>query len=134
MSKGNLELAHDVIAAVEERDLDSLLELTDSEVEWYSAFAVSKGGEGVYRGHDGMRSYVADMNDAWEIVRLDVDHEMAAGGVVVFVGRIHYRGKESGIEGDSESGYVLRFSAGKLVLFRPFQDPEGALAALGVSD
>ncbi|MDX6617173.1 MAG: hypothetical protein QOD60_2264 [Solirubrobacterales bacterium] len=81
-----------------------------------------------------MREYVADMNDAWEIVRLDVDHEIGVGDVVVFVGRIHFRGKGSGVEGESQSGYMLKFRDGKVVCFRPFQEPEQALEAIGVTD
>ncbi|MDQ3554693.1 MAG: nuclear transport factor 2 family protein [Chloroflexota bacterium] len=129
----NVELAHQVIDAVERRDLTSLIDLTDPEVEWRSAFVVGGTG-GVYRGHEGMREYVKDMNDAWEIVRLDVDHEIGVGNVVVFVGRIHYRGKGSGVEADAESGYMLKFREGRAVRFRPFREPEKALEAVGLSE
>ena len=57
MSRENLALAHRVIDAVEDRDLAALVELTDPEVEWQSAFVVSGTG-GVYRGHEGLREYV----------------------------------------------------------------------------
>ena len=63
MSRENVELAHQVIDAVEHRDLVRLIELTEREVEWHSAFVVGGTG-GVYRGHAGMREYVKDMNDA----------------------------------------------------------------------
>src|SRR5215212_5543066 len=132
MSQENVGLAHQVIDAVERRDLKSLIELTDSEVEWRSAFVVTGGG--VYRGHAGLREYVKDMNDAWEIVRLDVDHEIGVGNIVVFVGRIHYRGKGSGVEAESQSGYMLKFHDGRVVTFRPFQEPESALEAVGLRD
>jgi ketosteroid isomerase-like protein len=131
MSQANLLLAHEVIDAVERRDAERLVELTDSDVEWRSAFVAGK--EGGYRGHAGMREYVTDMNDAWDIVRLDVDHEIGVGDVVVFVGRIHYRGKGSGVEAESESGYMLKFRDGRVVTFRPFRDPEAALEAVGLS-
>lgn len=131
MSRENLEVARRVIDAVEQRDLAGLIELTDLEVEWRSAFVVGGTG-GVYRGHAGMREYVQDMNDAWEIVRLDVDHELGVGDVVLFVGRIHYRGKGSGVEAESESGYMLKFRAGKVIRFRPFREPEKALEAVGL--
>ena len=132
MSQENVELAHRVIDAVERRDLARLISLTDPEVEWRSAFVVTGGG--LYRGHAGMREYVKDMNDAWEIVRLDVDHELGVGDIVIFVGRIHYRGKGSGVEAESESGYMLKFRQGRVVRFRPFRDPERALEAVGLSE
>ena len=130
MSRENLARAHDVIDAVEARDLERLIELTDSEVEWRSAFVAGTGG--VYRGHNGMREYVRDMKDAWDIVRLDVDHEIAVGELVLFVGRIHYRGKGSGVEAESESGYLLKFREGRVVTFRPFREPEQALERIGL--
>jgi len=133
MTRENVERAHQVIDAVEHRDLATLISLTDPEVEWRSAFVVGGGG-GVYRGHDGMREYVNDMNDAWDIVRLDVDHEIGVRDVVVFVGRIHYRGKASGVEAESESGYMLKFRDGRVLRFRPFQDPEDALEAVGLRE
>jgi ketosteroid isomerase-like protein len=130
MSRENVALAHKLIDAVELRDLDRLTELTDPDVEWRSAFVAGTGG--VYRGHAGMREYISDMNDAWDIVRLDVDHEIGVGAVVVFVGRIHYRGKGSGIEAESESGYMLKFREGRVLTFRPFREPEAALEAVGL--
>jgi ketosteroid isomerase-like protein len=132
MSRENVNLAHQVIDAVEQRDVDRLIELSDPEVEWRSAFVVSASG--LYRGHDGIREYVDNMNDAWDIVRLDVDHEMGVGRVVVFVGRIHYRGKGSGVESETKSGYVLTFRDGRLLRFRPFRDPEDALEAVGLRE
>ena len=130
MSRTTLAVAHEVIDAVERRDLETLIALTHPHVEWRSAFVAGTGG--VYRGHAGMREYVRDMKDAWDIVRLDVDHEIGVGDVVVFVGRIHYRGKGSGVEDETESGYVLQFENEKVVAFRPFRDPEAALAAVGL--
>jgi len=133
MSRENVERAHQVIDAVEQRDLGGLVDLTHPEVEWRSAFVVGGTG-GLYRGHGGMREYVRDMNDAWDIVRLDVDHELGVGDIVLLVGRIHYRGKGSGVEADSESGYMLKFREGKVVRFRPFREPEKALEAVGLSE
>ena len=64
------------------------------------------------------------MNDAWDIVRLDVDQELCVGDVVILVGRIHYRGKGSGVEAETEAGYVLTFRGEKVIGFRSFRDPE----------
>jgi ketosteroid isomerase-like protein len=127
VSKSTLRLAHNVIDAVERRDETALLELTDPEVRWHSAFAIG----GFYEGHAGMRRYVRDMVDAWDVVRLDIDRELDVGDVVVFVGRIQYRGKGSGVAGETESGYVLKFRGERVTLFRPFPEPATALASLG---
>src|ERR1700736_6093533 len=113
MSQENVALAHKVIDAVERRDLSRLIDLTDPEVEWRSVFA-EVGEEGVYRGHPGMRRYVMDISDAWEVVRLDVDDQLEVGDIAVLVGRIHYRGKGSGVEAESPAGCMIRFHRGRV--------------------
>ncbi|MBA2764117.1 MAG: nuclear transport factor 2 family protein [Thermoleophilaceae bacterium] len=130
MSQENLAAAHAVLDAVEHRDLDALMHLTDPEVDWHSAFALG----GHYRGHAGMRQYMKDMNDAWGIVRLDVEAKLGVGDIVVFVGNIHYKGKGSGVEDETRSGYVLKFHDGRCISFRPFREPEAALEALGLPE
>jgi ketosteroid isomerase-like protein len=133
MSQDTLALADQVLEALGKRDLATLIDSADPEVEWHSFFA-QLGEGGVYRGHDGTRQYVRDLDDAWEIVRADTDDAIAVGEVAVFVGRIHYRGKGSGIETDTAAGWMLKFRAGKLIRFRAFQNPEEALARMGLSE
>ena len=132
MSLENVELADQVFDAVGRRDLSRVIELTDPEVEWQSFFALGIGG--VYCGHDGMRQYVSDLNDAWEILQPEVDDRLEVGEVVVLVGRIHYRGKGSGVETDAPTGWALKFREGRLVRFRAFREPEQALENLGPSE
>jgi ketosteroid isomerase-like protein len=73
------------------------------------------GEGGVYRGHDGTVQYLSDLNDAREIVRADVDDGLQVGDLAVLVGRLHHRGRASGIETESPAGWVLKFRHGKLV-------------------
>jgi ketosteroid isomerase-like protein len=75
-----------------------------------------------------------DLGDAWEIVRADVDDAIAVGNVAVLVGRIHYRGKGSGIETETAAGWMLKFRNGKVVRFRAFREPEEALEAAGLRE
>jgi ketosteroid isomerase-like protein len=130
MAEDNLEHGRRVLGVLSE-DREALLALTDPEVEWHSFFAeLSQGG--VYRGHDGMRKYIDDLGDAWEMVRAEVDDGVAVGDVVLFVGRIRYRGKGSGAEDATPAGWVLRFRDGKVLSFRAFRDPERVLEAAGL--
>jgi hypothetical protein len=61
-----------------------VIALTDPEVEWHSFFA-GLGSEGVYYGQDGTRQYMGDLNDAWDVVRADVDDTVGAGDVAVLI-------------------------------------------------
>ncbi len=133
MSEETLKLARDVMGALSDGDFARLVALADPDVEWRSFFA-ELGEEGVYRGIDGMRRYVNDLSEAWEIVRADVDDGVGVGDVAVLVGRIHYRGKGSGAEDATPAGWMLKFRQGKVIRFRAFRDPEKALEAVGLSE
>jgi ketosteroid isomerase-like protein len=133
MSQEALELAREVLALLSQRDFTRLIAMTDPEVEWRSFFA-EVGESGVYRGEEGMRRYVDDLTDAFEIVRADVDDGVGCGDVAVLVGRIHYRGKESGAEDETPAGWMLKFRRGKVILFRAFREPERALEAAGIRE
>lgn len=126
----NLELARQTMEALGERDAERLIGLSDPDVEWHSLFAM--GEDGMYRGHDGARRYMSDLSDAWEIGRADVDDALGIGDVAVLVGRIHYRGRGSGVESETPVGWMLKFREGKLICFRAFREPEQALEAVGL--
>jgi ketosteroid isomerase-like protein len=132
MSEENLGRVRELINAVERQDLSRLIDLTDPDVEWHSVLA-QLGEGGVYHGHDGMRRYVKDLNDAWEIMRAEIDDALTVGAVVVVVGKIHYRGRGSGVETRSPAGYVVKFRQGRVVYMRAFRDPEQAFESLGRS-
>ena len=130
-SRETLELAREALGVLSRGEFSKLIELTDPDVEWWSFFAqLSEGG--VYRGHDGMRRYAKDLTDAWDIVRTDIDDALAVGDVALLVGRIHYRGKESGLETDTAAGWLLTFRNRKVIRFRAFREPEQALERIGL--
>jgi len=129
VSPESLAKARTVLDALGTRDADLLNSIADPEVEWHSFFALSEGG--VYRGHEGTRRYMSDLADAWEIGRVEVDDALEIGDVAVLVGRIHYRGRGSGIESASPAGWMLKFRGGRLLRFRAFRDPEQVLEAVG---
>jgi hypothetical protein len=81
-----------------------------------------------------MRRYARDLSDAWEFLRTHVDDILAVGSVVVLVGRLHYRGKGSGVETESQTGWVIKFRRARVVYMRRFPEPEQALLRLGLSE
>ena len=133
MPREKFELASRMMDAVTRRDLQSLIAFTAPEVEIHSFFAGLAEG-GVYRGHEGLQRWLSDLTDAFEIVRADVDDGLEVGDVVVLVGRIHYRGKASGVETAAPAGWTFQFRRGKVRCWRAFREPEQALGALGLRD
>ena len=130
-SKVHLDLAHEVFRAVGEQSLPRLMELTDPDVEWSSFFTVGEKA-GVYHGHEGLERYIRDLADTWEMVNPQPEEGLVWGPIAMFVGRIGYRGRGSGVEGESPAGWVFRFRANKVCRFRAFRDPEAALESVGL--
>jgi ketosteroid isomerase-like protein len=130
MSQETVELAREVMATLSRGDFERLLTLAHPEAEWHSFFA-ELGEGGVYRGIEGMQEYVNDLSDAWDIVRADIDDALGVEDVAVLVGRIHFRGRGSGLETALPAGWMFKFRDGKVILFRAFRDPAQALEALG---
>jgi ketosteroid isomerase-like protein len=133
MSQENVELAREVLATLGMNDPVRLTALSDPEVEWQSFFALGEHG-GIYRGHEGTRRYMQDLADAWDVARAEIDDTLGIGDVVVLVGRIHYRGRGSGIESATAAGWMLKFRGGKLLRFHAFREPTQALEAAGLED
>jgi ketosteroid isomerase-like protein len=132
MSQENVELAREILAALATRDPSRLIALSEPDVEWHSFFALSE--EGVYRGYEGTRRYMSDLSDAWEVGRAEVDDALGIADFAVLVGRIHFRGKGSGVESASPAGWMLKFRDGKLLRFRAFREPAQALEAVGLAE
>jgi ketosteroid isomerase-like protein len=133
MSQENVEAVYRLLAAISERDLSRLLSLTHAEVEWRSFFAALSEGGG-YRGHDGLRQYVADLSEAFETLRVEVGDLLDVGETVVGIGRIYYKGQGSGVEADAAAGWVFRFRGGKVVYFHAFRNPEAVFGAVGLAE
>jgi len=132
MSRENVEAAHATVEAVAQMDISRLLELTDPNVEWHS-FLAQLGEGGVYRGHDGVRQYVKDLRETWDVFQATVEEELAVGDVVLLLSQLRYRGKGSGIDATSAAGHMIKFREGRIVYMRSFRDPEKAVEAVGLS-
>ncbi len=130
MSQENADVVHQTAVAVGRRDLELLLGVTDPAVEWHTSISVISEG-GAYHGHDGVRQYLSDLDETFELLEPTLDRVLDVGDLVLAVGRLHYRGKASGVETDVPMGWVFKFREGKVLYVRAFRDPEQALGALG---
>jgi ketosteroid isomerase-like protein len=132
MSQENVEVFRKVLSSVGEDDLGGrLVELCDPEVEWRSFFAALLPA-GEYHGHGGLRDYARDLEEAWDDIRVDLHDVLDAGDIVVGIGDVRFRGKGSGVESESAAGWMLKFRAGKVLVFRAFRDPAEAFEAVGL--
>ena len=91
-------------------------------------------GGAVYHGHDGVRRYAADLEDAWgefEVVS-EALFDFGEHTLAFIVAR--GRGRQSGAEVAREGAHVARWRDGRCVYLRIHLRREDALEELGVSE
>jgi ketosteroid isomerase-like protein len=96
------------------RDVEGLLQLTDPGGE-FRPFAIEGRRPTGYRGHDGLRQYIADVDSLFETFVVDVISVRDLGdGVVLSDG--HIRGvTRDGERVDMAASWLWKCRAGKLV-------------------
>jgi ketosteroid isomerase-like protein len=115
------------------RDVDGFLSYLDQEFELHSA--IVGGAEGkVYRGHDGVRRWLADSDESFDQLRIDPHEFRDLGDRILVFGRIRARGRQSSLELDSATGWVCTVRDGKLVKAEGFLSRAEALEAAGLRE
>jgi ketosteroid isomerase-like protein len=115
------------------RDLEAQIAHCDPEIEYQSTFAAIGGA--VYHGHDGMRRWHKDLDDAWgERIRLEPEAFFDLGEHTLAFFALHGRGQHSGVEVAMPIANVLRWRDDRVVYFRAYVDRDEALRDLCVSE
>jgi ketosteroid isomerase-like protein len=128
VSDGNLAAVRRIYAALAHGDVDGVIRECDVAVEYNSLVTAVEGGKS-YRGHEGVRKFVADLRDAWDVWVPEIDQLQAKGDFVLAIGSSQIRGRGSGVDLAFDWGQVLRFSEGKVVEGRIYDDQQEAVKA-----
>jgi ketosteroid isomerase-like protein len=135
MSQENVETFRRAVEAYERHDVEGLLDLFDPEADVHPALLVTLGGEAtVYRGHDGVREWLRDTDDAFAERGVDVFEVRDLGNRLVARGRTRFVGRASGVATESALAWVVDFNNGRVIRLRSFLDPNEALKAAGLSE
>jgi ketosteroid isomerase-like protein len=135
MSQENLEAFKRAVEAYNRRDIDGFLDKMDPEVELHGALqALLEREATVYRGHEGVRQWVRNIDEAIADIRLELPEIRDLGDRTVAIGRIRARGKASGAEIESPFGCVVDWKTGKATRVLSFLDPKEALQAAGLAE
>jgi ketosteroid isomerase-like protein len=133
MSQDAIETVRAALAAYAEGDVEGMLSFIDPEAELHSA--IIGGAEGrIYRGHDGFRAWFSESHAAFEELTTELTEFRDLGEQVVGFGRIHAKGRESGVELDSATGWVFSVPGGKIMRAEGFLSESEALRAAGLSE
>jgi ketosteroid isomerase-like protein len=133
MSLENIELTRRWYEAWNARDAEAMIAFCDPSVEYHSTFAAVSGA--VYHGHDGVRSYQRDMEDAWgSAIRAEPEAYFDFDEHTLFTGLFHGQGRHSGAEVAMPFAAVVRWRDGKIVYIKGYADRDEALRDLGVTE
>jgi ketosteroid isomerase-like protein len=119
------ELVQLGLRAFNERNADQFLPYADEDLDFRPALTLIEGGS--YRGHDGFRRFLVDVDDDWEEAQVEATDFRDLGDRVIALGRMAGRGKASGVEVTNEMGWVVDFHDGKIVRWRSFMSHADAL-------
>jgi ketosteroid isomerase-like protein len=111
------------------RDVEAALAICDPEVEWHTLWP---GLESVYRGHEGIRRWLASFEEAISDARRDVHEAIEVGESVFLHVRLSGRGRGSGAPVEMTVFEAWTFRDGKLVCRQPFYERAEAEAAAGL--
>jgi ketosteroid isomerase-like protein len=127
----NVELVRSSFEAIRAWDIDALLRLYHPDIEFMplTGTRVESGG---YQGHDGVRAYLSEAQELWDILQPVGDSFMDAGHCVVVAGHCRVRGRTSGAESDPVCAWVICVRDGLIVSHRACSTYEEALRAAGL--
>jgi ketosteroid isomerase-like protein len=127
----NVALVRRSLEAICTFDLDTLLEVYAPDVVMLplTGTRVESGG---YRGHDGVREYISEAEDLWEVLEPVGEVFTDFGDHVLVTGRCRVRGRSSGAESNPVCAWVIGVRDGQIVSHRACESYEEALRVAGV--
>jgi ketosteroid isomerase-like protein len=132
MSQENIEGIKRAYEAMSELDAEAMVGLCEPDVEFRSRIA--EADDVTYRGHDGVRDYIASLAEVFEWVRTEPLDVVDESDRAVICNRFRARGRHSGVEVEERFFQALRFRDGKVLWWAFYPSKAEALEAVGLSE
>lgn len=111
--------------AFNQRDVGTIVDLCSDEMEFFAVTAEEVGRETPYRGPQGLRDYLADVERVWEELLITPSRVERRGDSLLVIGRVYVRSRELGIR-DMPVAWIWRLSDDLFVRGDVFVDPDDA--------
>ena len=131
MSQENVEVVRRTMDAYNTRDLRAYFDMLSESVRFRSRF--SPMGR-VYRGHDEVRRYFAELDEVWSRYEMRVLRLVPAGRQVAALCHLYAVGRESDLQVEENSAIVFSLEAGKIVRIDAYPTHAEALEAAGLPE
>jgi ketosteroid isomerase-like protein len=138
MSEEFINRIHASNDAFARRDVEAMISLGMREdVEFQTVIAAMEGGQaGIYRGHDGVRRWMRELDETMEDLKAEITevHDLGDGRYLL-AGRFSGKGKESGASFDFPIAWVyLTDEVENLKRFEAHLDRAAALESVGLEE
>jgi len=117
--------------ALRRGDVEAILDTVSEDVVFIAARSAV---EGAYHGHGGLRRFVADNAENFELFEPRYDDVRDLGDRVLAFGRFRIRARGSGVETTFPVAGIATYRDGKLVRWEDFRERRLALEAAGLSE
>ena len=134
MSDEDVEAFRRAVQAFNGRDIAVLADLITEDYEFIPYLPAGVEKTTKYRGRQGLRDYLKDADEAWEILQIHLDEVRDLGDRALAFGAMRARGRGSGIDVRVPLAWVLEFRDGKVSRYQSFGDTAGALEAAGLRE
>ncbi len=132
MARENVEIAMRAIDAFNRVDIELFIALTTADFEWSPSMVAIEGQ--VFRGSEGIRAYFASLSNAWKEFLILPGTFRDVGDVVIMLGGLSGRGRNSDVMVDSSLGMVIELRGRKISRVRGFLDHAEALQAAALAE
>src|SRR3954462_9653887 len=118
MSQENVEIVRRSEEALNSGNDEAVIEVFDPDVVFEPRRA---SVQGTYRGHAGIRDWLADTRENFAAFRLIItDRRDLGDGRVLSIGTVRFRGQGSGVETEVPTAAVVTIRDGKIVRLKDY--------------
>ncbi len=130
MAEENVEIYRKLLETFNREGVDGILQYFSEDVEVYDP---DLPGGGLFRGHQGVRDFISQLTEGFDLLEIRGYELVPAGDRVVGLLHTYARGRQGGVEVEIRDAHVHTFRDGKIIHWRLYLDRKEALADAGVS-
>jgi ketosteroid isomerase-like protein len=132
MSQENVEILRSGYAALRRLDAAAVADVCDPEVVFESR--ITETDSATYRGHDGIREFVAQLSVAFDWIDIELLEIIDDEDRLVATNRFRARGRRSAAEVQQIFFHAATFHNGRVSWWSVFDSQDKALKAVGLEE
>ena len=132
MSQENVEVVAQAVAARNRGDMDAIVRLVSPDVVVDATRRLLDPA--TFTGHDGLKTFIASLEEAWSEQQTRVERWVDTGDQVVALVHLRSTGRSSEVSVDAHPSWVYEVRDGKIARMTVYQTWDEALEAVGLSE